>query len=1114
MSQGNEIKSKTESNVLESGPQIVEISFPDDGLYTGPTTKTATRAEDGSIMSDDENRTLTTLEAPPKPPIEVPNAGSSDAARKLLKQAQERKLPSVKSSVRKDGVMHHAPKKQMIVSKPAVRLPSKEDLIQKIRGRLSKSIEPKPESITPAKPKTLDSSGAIEIPTDMILSSDIPATTLPSAEADEIELEDHDLIAILEGNDVEIRCVAKASGRIEEDEDETMVEEMQITIMDGEEMHQAQLARDKEIARRQIESLPTLQKGRPRSRTKLEDAPELQQANTTTTNNSPVVHSKPISGGVTIGQTTIRAIPKKTTVAPLDTPLATDSGQIVVKQESKPKHIEKLIQPTRKPSEIKKPPKVAVPKAAAAVQSELSVAKLIKSPYRNPVVVVKKSPLIDSLVSDWDEEQVVMAPELKTEKDTVAGKPSQSTAMSATQEDGTQFIAPSSTIEPVKRVKKKKIIWDPSDSSIPFAALVKAGRNQQPTGESTSNVRPTDPGTATMRRKRADSVAVHMIEERSRRVDHVPVERKRALTPEPIKTTEEGFPKHTLKPEPSPVVIDLKAKKRKNEIERLLGDEGAINMLYDVECETTRKDLLKDGEVDTSDEDEKLLAKTKIITDVVIKQSKLPNENSSTSQALRVRTKRASTPSQSPSGGGLEIRLSESPKAMAAEIKVANNNNNNNPTTARATATRKRKNTSIGKGWDYVYNAQGGEDAMIIRRRSNSSYSSSASSRRLSIDLSASEKAATPVAPSERQEEPPAADTNKEKFLFAKPTKKTASPPEVKVDVKLLSSMKDVMSKALKIGALKQDTTKGKARSTPNRSKSAPKGSDAIVNGSDQTLQKHLEQLKELVCTKYDSFVELGLKTQGVRVDLSSVAEHETNEPLQDVFSFVVMNELRETLTLLENDESVHAVLLRSEGTNFSRGLDVGYLIQPPETLEETAQTMSECLKNFLKVLLSFSKPIVAAIHGEVIGMGVMLLPTFDLVIAQSGTMLSAPYGHLGYLPEALKAFSSCQTVRNKAITELLLLGKRITCYTGLEYGLVTDVVIPERLYTRARSLTKTLATRSAQAIQSTKKHLRYELLMNLDTILALEQKQHAKQWTTAECQTMFKKFVEKGGVL
>ncbi|XP_058066050.1 uncharacterized protein LOC131215676 [Anopheles bellator] len=1111
MSQGSEIKSKTESNVLESGPQIVEIGFPDDGLYTGPATKTATLAEDGSMMSDDENRTLTTLEAPPKPPMEVPDAGSSDAARKLLNQAQERKLPSVNRSVRKDEVMHQSSKKQMIVSKSPIRLPSKEDLIQKIRGRLTKSIEPKPEAITLAKPKTLDSSGAIEIPTDMILSSDIPATTIPSAEAEEIELEDHDLIAILEGNDVEIRCVAKASGCIEEDEDETIVEEMQITIMDGEEMHQAQLERNKEIARRQIESLPTLQKGRPRSRTKLEAAPELQQANTTT-NNSPVVHSKPISAGVTIGQTTIRAIPKKTTVMPLDTPLATDSGQMREKQESKPKHIEKRIQPTNKPCEMKKPPKVAVPKAA--VQGELSAAKLMKSPKQNPVVVAKKSQLIDSLVSDWDEEHVVMVPELKTEKDSVA-KPSQSTIMSATQEDGeqgTQFVVPSSTMEPVKRVKKKKIIWDPSDSSMPFAALVKSGRNQQPTGESTFNEK-INPSAATMRRKRADSVAVHMIDERSRCVDHVPLERKRALTPEPIKTTEEGFRKRTLKPEPSPVVIDPKAKKRKNEIERLLGDEGAINMLYDVECETTRKDLLKDGEVDTSDEDEKLLAKTKIITDVVIKQSKLPNENSTTSQALRVRVKRASTPSQSPGsagGGGLEVKLPESPKAVAAEIKVANNNNN--PTTARATATRKRKNASIGKDWDYVYNAQGGEDAMIIRRRSNSSYSSSASSRRLSIDLSTSEKDATPVAPSEQQDVSPVADTVKEKFLFAKPTKKASSPPEVKVDVKLLSSMKDVMSKALKIGAMKQDATKVKARSTSNR-RAAPKG-DAIVNGSDQTLQKHLEQLKELVCTKYDSFVELALKTQGVRVDINSAAEHETSEPLQDVFTFVVMNELRETLTLLENDESVHAVLLRSEGTNFSRGLDVGYLIQPPETLGETAQTMSECLKNFLKVLLSFSKPIVAAIHGEVIGMGVMLLPTFDLVIAQSGTMLTAPYGHLGYLPEALKAFSSCRTVRNKAITELLLLGKRITCYTALEYGLVTDVVIPERLNTRARSLTKTLATRSAQAIQSTKQHLRHELLANLDTILTLEQKQHAKQWTTAECQTMFKKFVEKGGVL
>lgn len=52
------------------------------------------------------------------------------------------------------------------------------------------------------------------------------------------------------------------------------------------------------------------------------------------------------------------------------------------------------------------------------------------------------------------------------------------------------------------------------------------------------------------------------------------------------------------------------------------------------------------------------------------------------------------------------------------------------------------------------------------------------------------------------------------------------------------------------------------------------------------------------------------------------------------------------------------------------------------------------------------------------------------------------------------------------------------------------------------------------QALQSIKNHLRQDLLNNLDTVLAQEQKQHVKQWATPECQQMFKEFVSKGGIL
>uniref|UniRef100_A0A8W7PH65 3-hydroxyisobutyryl-CoA hydrolase n=1 Tax=Anopheles coluzzii TaxID=1518534 RepID=A0A8W7PH65_ANOCL len=179
------------------------------------------------------------------------------------------------------------------------------------------------------------------------------------------------------------------------------------------------------------------------------------------------------------------------------------------------------------------------------------------------------------------------------------------------------------------------------------------------------------------------------------------------------------------------------------------------------------------------------------------------------------------------------------------------------------------------------------------------------------------------------------------------------------------------------------------------------------------------------------------------------------------------MNELQTTFLALQKDVSVRAVLLRSGGAHFSRGLDVAHLVQPVEKRKAAAEEMSTCLMKFLKMLVAFPKPIVAAVQGDVLGMGVTILPLFDIVIAQLGSSFVAPYGHFGYLPEALGAFSS-----------------------------------------GVRSL------KAKTAMLSIKQHLRRELVTKMESALLLEQKKHAQQWATPECQAKFKLFVSKGGEL
>jgi enoyl-CoA hydratase/carnithine racemase len=79
-----------------------------------------------------------------------------------------------------------------------------------------------------------------------------------------------------------------------------------------------------------------------------------------------------------------------------------------------------------------------------------------------------------------------------------------------------------------------------------------------------------------------------------------------------------------------------------------------------------------------------------------------------------------------------------------------------------------------------------------------------------------------------------------------------------------------------------------------------------------------------------------------------------------------------------------------------------------------------------LKALAHFSKPLAAAVHGPAVGLGVTMLPFFDMVFASDKATFYAPYAQLGQVPEGAIALTMPSLLGSTMVRDATLIYMKI----------------------------------------------------------------------------------------
>ena len=150
--------------------------------------------------------------------------------------------------------------------------------------------------------------------------------------------------------------------------------------------------------------------------------------------------------------------------------------------------------------------------------------------------------------------------------------------------------------------------------------------------------------------------------------------------------------------------------------------------------------------------------------------------------------------------------------------------------------------------------------------------------------------------------------------------------------------------------------------------------------------------------------------------------------------------DLTRTLEALAQDPTVRVVVLGGRGPSFCAGADIGAMkAQATASFEDNVRE-AERLGGMFATLAAMPQPVVARVHGNVLGGGVGLVCACDLALASEESRFGLSEVRLGILPALISPYV-LRRLGDRVSRELMLTGERFGAAAALAHGLVNRVV-------------------------------------------------------------------------
>jgi enoyl-CoA hydratase/carnithine racemase len=202
--------------------------------------------------------------------------------------------------------------------------------------------------------------------------------------------------------------------------------------------------------------------------------------------------------------------------------------------------------------------------------------------------------------------------------------------------------------------------------------------------------------------------------------------------------------------------------------------------------------------------------------------------------------------------------------------------------------------------------------------------------------------------------------------------------------------------------------------------------------------------------------------------------------------------------------ETIRCVVIAGGQGVFSAGADIGEFLEAAESGGLRPHTL-----DFLKILAHSQKPLVAAVGGLAVGIGVTMLFHCDYVVAASNASFTTPFLKLALLPEAGSSLLAPMRMGYARAFSMLVMGRPVTAAEAKDCGLVNEVVDASEVDAAALKAAHEIAALPAGAVALSRRLMRGHLDA-VDKQIDVEAAHFKERLSSDEARAAFSAFLSR----